>query len=118
MRAYDAAGNRSGFSNTATVTTPAPPDTQAPTNPANLSASASSPTQVDLSWTASTDNVGVTGYEIFRDGAYSGDGRPSRASPTRPPALDPYTYEVRALDAAGNRSGFSNTAVGDDPCAA
>jgi chitodextrinase len=111
VRAHDAAGNRSGFSNTATVTTPAPPDTQAPTPPSDLSATASSPTQVDLSWTASNDNVGVTGYEVFRNGTYLATATFTSFSDTTASASTPYTYEVRALDAAGNRSGFSNSAV-------
>jgi chitodextrinase len=111
VRALDAAGNRSGFSNTATVTTPAPPDTQAPTTPTGLTASASSPTQVNLSWTASNDNVGVTGYEVFRNGAYLATATATSFSDTTASPSTPYTYEVRALDAAGNRSGFSNSAV-------
>ena len=64
VRAVDGAGNRSGFSNTASATTP---DTQNPTPPTQVNATASSPTQVDLTWTAGTDNVGVTNYEIYRD---------------------------------------------------
>src|ERR1700726_4091450 len=47
-------------------TTPPPPDTTPPTAPTNLTATAASPAQVNLSWTASTDNVGVTGYKVER----------------------------------------------------
>ena len=65
VRATDAAGNLSGYSNTASATTPAP-DTQPPTAPANLTATAVSGSQINLSWTASTDNVGVTGYLVER----------------------------------------------------
>jgi chitodextrinase len=64
VRATDAAGNLSAYSNSASAATQAPPDTQAPTAPAGLAASASSSTQIDLSWAASTDNVGVTNYLI------------------------------------------------------
>ena len=64
VRAVDGAGNRSGFSNTASVTTP---DTQNPTSRHRCNATAFSSTRVDLTWTAGTDNVGVTNYEIYRD---------------------------------------------------
>ncbi|HAT66154.1 MAG TPA: hypothetical protein DCS66_16425, partial [Flavobacteriaceae bacterium] len=47
-------------------------DTEAPTNPSNLSASNVTDTTVDLSWNASTDNVGVTGYEVFEGGSSLG----------------------------------------------
>src|SRR5262249_27064190 len=60
VRAVDAAGNQSGNSSSATATTPAPPDTQAPTAPSGLAASAVSTSQINLSWGAATDNVGVT----------------------------------------------------------
>ena len=66
VRATDAASNLSGYSNIATATTPAAPDTQAPTAPSGLTATATSPTPVNLAWTASTDNVGVTNYLIER----------------------------------------------------
>jgi len=65
VRATDAAGNLSGYSNTASATT-LTPDTQPPTSPAGLTATAASSGQINLSWTASTDNVGVTGYLVER----------------------------------------------------
>src|SRR6266576_2304944 len=43
-------------------------DTEAPSTPTGLAANAASPTRIDLSWNASTDNVGVTGYDVYRDG--------------------------------------------------
>src|SRR4030042_2194852 len=45
-------------------------DTTAPTTPTDLTATAISSSQIDISWTASTDNVGVAGYKIYRDGTY------------------------------------------------
>ena len=66
VRADDAAGNNSSYSNTASATTPATADTTPPTAPANLTATAASAAQINLSWTASTDNVGVTGYKVER----------------------------------------------------
>jgi chitodextrinase len=116
VRAKDAAGNHSGFSNTATVTTPVPPDTQAPTTPGTLTATAVSSTRVDLSWGASTDNAGVTGYEIFRNGSlHTTVGAVTSYSDTIASPSTSYTYQVRAKDAAGNLSGFSNTATVTTP---
>ena len=63
VRATDAAGNFSGYSSVASATTP---DTQPPTAPSGLAAAAVSGSQVNLNWTASTDNVGVTGYFVER----------------------------------------------------
>ena len=93
-------------------------DTQPPTAPANLTASAASGSQINLSWTASTDNVGVTGYRVER---CQGMGCSSFApittvaattySDTGLVANTSYTYRVRARDAAGNLSSYSNTAT-------
>src|SRR5262249_35744605 len=65
VRAKDAANNLSSYSSIASATTQAP-DTTAPTLPTSLVASAVSSNQINLSWTASTDNVGVTGYSVER----------------------------------------------------
>src|SRR6202011_4670470 len=64
VRATDAAGNLSPYSNVASTSTPT--DTQPPAAPANLNAGAAGVSQINLSWTASTDNVGVTGYLVER----------------------------------------------------
>ena len=66
VRATDVAGLLSGYSTIASATTAAAPDTQAPTAPSGLTATAAGATQINLSWTASTDNVGVTGYRVER----------------------------------------------------
>src|SRR5204862_359034 len=63
VRATDAAANLSGYSNVASATTT---DTTAPTAPTGLTPTVVSGTQINLSWTASTDNVGVTGYMVER----------------------------------------------------
>src|SRR5213078_1112076 len=68
VAAYDAAGNLSAQSSSASATTPAPPDTAPPTVPTGLTASAVSSSQINLSWTASSDNVGVSGYRVYRNG--------------------------------------------------
>jgi fibronectin type 3 domain-containing protein len=89
--------------------TPPTGDTQMPTAPQNLTATPG-PAQVSLNWNASTDNVGVTGYRIFRDGTQiAAIGNTTSYTDTqRPPGT--YTYTVRAVDAAGNVSNPSNTA--------
>jgi hypothetical protein len=66
VRATDAANNLSSYSSTATASTPAAADTQAPTAPGNLATAVISSAQINLTWTASTDNVGVTNYLIER----------------------------------------------------
>jgi uncharacterized delta-60 repeat protein len=116
VRARDGADNVSTLSDPATATTPAPPDTEVPTIPTGLSATAMSPTRVDLSWTASTDNVGVTGYEIFRNGSLLDSvGSVTAYSDTTVSPSTTYSYQVRARDAAGNPSGLSNTATVTTP---
>ncbi len=85
-------------------------DTQAPTAPSGLSATAASSTRVDLAWTGSTDDLGVTGYRIYRDGAMVGSVGNAAAYPdTTARAGTTYDYHVRAVDAAGNESGPSET---------
>ena len=80
------------------------PDTQAPTIPTNLVGTATSSSQINLSWTASTDNVGVTGYKIFRNGTQVGTATSNSYSDTNLSAKTPYVYTVAAYDAAGNTS--------------
>jgi chitodextrinase len=91
-------------------------DKTPPSQPQNLAATALSRTQVQLSWDASTDDVGVTAYDIYRDG--------SLIASTAPPAgyVDQtvqagstYSYSVLARDAAGNSSQPSNTATVTTP---
>src|SRR2546429_9765993 len=66
VRATDAANNLSAYSNTASASTPAPPDTTPPTAPANFTAIAPSATHIKLPWNASTDDVVATGYPVER----------------------------------------------------
>ncbi|MCB0705531.1 MAG: fibronectin type III domain-containing protein [Saprospiraceae bacterium] len=111
VRAFDAAGNYSGLSNLASETTTGGSDTQAPTTPTNLTATNPSSSTIDLNWNASTDNVGVTGYEIFVDGSsYGTVGATTSTTVTGLSANTTYAFNVLAFDAAGNNSGMSNTA--------
>jgi chitodextrinase len=108
VRAKDAAGNVSLDSNTVSVTT-LTPDTTAPTAP-TLSASGTTQTTTNLSWTAATDNVAVTGYDILRNGALIGSTTTATTfAVTGLTASTAYTFNVRAKDAAGNVSLNSNT---------
>jgi hypothetical protein len=90
-------------------------DTTAPSAPGSLSASAASSSQINLSWTASTDNVGVVDYDVSRstDGAsfsVVASTTGTSHSDTGLAASTPYWYRVTANDAAGNTSAASNTA--------
>ncbi|HZF18150.1 MAG TPA: LamG-like jellyroll fold domain-containing protein [Burkholderiales bacterium] len=116
VRATDASGNLSAYSNVASATTPAAPDTTPPSAPSVVSAAVPSGTQVDLSWTASTDNVGVTGYQVDRCQGASCTTFAQIATPTATGFSDTgltpataYRYRVRAVDAAGNVSANSTT---------
>src|SRR6186713_2610748 len=91
-------------------------DTQAPTAPSGLVASSTTASSVSLAWTASTDNVGVTGYQILRAPGASGGTFAQVGTSTTPSftntgltASTTYRFQVRAVDAAGNTSAVSNT---------
>lgn len=79
-------------------------DSQAPSMPTNLTATAVSGSQINLSWTASTDNVGGTGYEIYRYGTLVGTSTTTSYNDTALTAATPYSYAVKAKDATGNMS--------------
>ncbi len=110
VRARDAAGNWSEASSPLSVTTAgSAADTVAPSSPAGLVASGVTATSFALSWTASTDNVGVTGYEVFRDGVSLGAPASTSFSVTGLAPSTAYAMTVRARDAAGNWSTPSAT---------
>src|SRR5205814_6494914 len=92
-------------------------DTQPPTVPTNLTGTAISSSQINLSWTASTDNVGVTGYLIERcqgtgctNFVQIGTTAATTFNDTGLTAGTGYSYRVRATDAAGNLSAYSSVA--------
>ncbi|WP_412476798.1 reprolysin-like metallopeptidase [Flavobacterium sp. TBRC 19031] len=105
--AKDAAGNLSPASNTVNVTTLAP-DTTAPTAP-TLSASGTTSSSTNLSWTGATDNVGVTSYDVYRNGTFLASTAATTYAVTGLTASTAYTFYVIAKDAAGNASIASNT---------
>ena len=110
VTAYDAAGNESVGSTSVSVTTSTSVDTQAPTVPTNLTASNTTETSTDLSWTASTDNVGVTGYNVYQDGVNVLSVTGTSGSVGGLTASTTYSFYVTAYDAAGNES-LGSTAV-------
>lgn len=83
-------------------------DTEAPTIPSNLTASNITQTTASLSWTASTDNVGVTEYEVLSSGTSIATVSGTSANITGLTANTNYSYTVQAKDAAGNTSASSN----------
>ncbi|WP_155978002.1 fibronectin type III domain-containing protein [Pedobacter glucosidilyticus] len=105
--AKDVAGNSSAQSTALSVTTPAAPDTQAPTVPTGLASSNLTFNSFTLSWTASTDNVGVTSYEIFRNGASIGTSTTTSIVLNGLTELTNYSMTVVAKDLAGNVSSQS-----------
>ena len=117
VRARDAAGNTSGFTASVVATTSgSTTDTQPPTVPGLPIASGVTASSVNLSWSSSTDNVAVTGYDVFRatgasGGTFASVGTSATGSfaNTGLTANSIYRYQVRARDAAGNLSGFSGT---------
>jgi chitodextrinase len=113
VKARDPNGNTSDASNTANVTTPSL-DTEDPTPPSNLQATAPASNRVDLTWSAGGDNIGITNYDIYRNGGgtpiASVNGTTLAYSDTTASPSTPYSYTVQARDAAGNTSVDSNVA--------
>jgi PKD repeat protein len=114
IRAADTSGNLSGFSSVSTAT-PGSIDTTAPTAPAKLYASSVRSSRLTLSWVKSTDNVAVKAYLIERCQGSACTNFAQIATATSPNCRNGglsagtiYRYRVRAVDAAGNRSGYSN----------
>ncbi len=109
VSAFDAAGNESGNSNSISVTTSAGADTQAPSNPSNLTASNTTQTSTNLNWSASSDNVGVSGYNVYQDGLAVAFASGTSQTLSSLSSGTTYNFYVTAVDAAGNESGNSNS---------
>lgn len=107
VRARDGAGNLSASSATLNATTSAGADTTPPTVPSGVAVGAVTASSIALSWAASTDNVGVTGYQLLRDGVVVGTPTGTSHVDTGLAASTSYAYTVRARDAAGNLSAAS-----------
>lgn len=124
VRARDTSGNISAFTAAVLVAPPPcpPPDTQPPTAPGTPTASGTTGSTTTLTWPASADNVGVTGYDIYRAAGATGDTFAPVGTSTSNAFTDTgltagttYRYQVRARDAAGNVSAFSAMVVVTTP---
>ncbi len=116
-RAVDDSGNLETAGAGVTITVGASSDTEAPTAPAGLTATAAGGAQISLSWTASTDNVAVTGYRVERCQGTGCSTFTQIATPAATSFADSglaagttYRYRVRASDAANNLSAYSTVA--------
>src|SRR5262249_34544607 len=111
---------RAGFGVSASSTPPPPPqitsnpppptaDTSPPSVPTGVAATAVSGTQINLSWSASSDNVGVIGYKVFRNGSQVGTATNTSYQDTGLTSGATYSYAIAAYDAAGNTSAQSSS---------
>jgi len=117
VSAVDNAGNQSAQSSPSSAMTPACPDTTAPSVPTGLTATAASCSQINLSWTASTDTggSGVNGYNVYKNGAYLKQVTTTSTTDTGLNASTSYSYTVSAVDNAGNQSAQSSPASASTP---
>lgn len=108
IKARDAAGNSSAPVTVNATTNPATPDNQAPSMPTGLASSNITSNSVTLSWNASTDNVGVSAYDVLQGSTVVASPNSTSTTVTGLSANTPYSFSVRAKDAAGNISAASN----------
>jgi chitodextrinase len=105
VTAYDTSNNESGYSSEVVYNVP---DTTLPLTPTSLQATTISTSEIDLSWNASSDNIGVTGYRIYRGSTQIATTANSTYQDTGLSSSTTYSYTVSAYDAAGNESGQSS----------
>ncbi|GAX59620.1 hypothetical protein SCALIN_C04_0108 [Candidatus Scalindua japonica] len=103
VTAYDTANNESGYSEEVVYTIPIL-DITAPSTPTSLQTTIISTSQINLSWNASSDNIGVTGYRIYRYGIQVADVSSTTYNDTGLSPSTTYSYTVSAYNAAGNES--------------
>lgn len=113
--AYDAVGNRSAVSSFVGSTAPCP-DKTAPSAPTGLTTGSVGQTSIGLSWAASTDNVGVTGYDVIRNGSTIATVAGTSTTFTGLSCGTSHTLGVKAFDAAGNRSAQTSIAGSTSAC--
>jgi chitodextrinase len=121
VQAHDAAGNRSsaaGATRSASTSACTPADATPPSTPGNLTQSGTTQTSFTFSWSASTDNVGVTGYDLLRNGAKLATTNSTTYTYTGLTCGATYTVAVQAYDAAGNRSSAAGAtrSASTSPC--
>ena len=119
VAAYDAAGNVSPTATVSQATSPcAPTDTRAPSTPTGLSSGSATQTSIPLSWTASTDDVGVAGYRLFLNGSQVATTGSTGYSFTGLSCGTSYSLGAAAYDAAGNVSATASISAATSPCTA
>ncbi len=111
VAAFDAAGNTSPQSSPAVAASSPAVDVTPPSIPSGLQAASISATSVKLSWSASTDDVAVAGYQIFRNGAQVGTSNAANYVDTGLAALTSYSYTVAAYDGSNNVSAPSQALI-------
>ena len=109
VSAFDAASNESAQSAPAASTTLA--DTSPPSVPANLHQTGQTTSSISIAWNASSDNVGVTGYDIYRNGSLVRSQAGTTYTDTGLAVYSGYNYNIAAHDAANNGSNLSATLV-------
>lgn len=109
--AFDANNNKSALTAVVAMVTANISDTQAPTVPTNLTAGIITTTSIGVNWTASTDNVGVTGYTVYLDGVSQGTTATLGYNITGLTTGTSYAIAVDAFDAAGNKSRKSTALI-------
>jgi len=116
VSAVDNAGNQSAQSNPLGMNTPSC-DTTAPTVPTGLTGTAASCSQTNLSWAASTDTggSGLKGYNVYRNSSFIKQVTTTSTSDTGLTESTSYSYNIKAVDNAGNQSAMSNTATAGTP---
>ena len=108
ISAYDAQGNESSLTSVLVASTGSS-DTEAPTAPSNLVVTSYTDVSVGLSWNASTDNIAVTGYEVYVDGVLNQTVTGTSLSLLGLSSNTVYEFYVRAKDATPNYSDISNS---------
>ncbi len=116
VEASDAAGNHSGRSEFIVSTSPCS-DTTPPSAPGALAPSAVTKTSVALGWGPSSDDTGVAGYDVWRNGAAAGTAQQNAYTVAGLVCGTGYTFEVGAFDAAGNRSARRSAVIATSACA-
>jgi len=113
--AFDGAGNRSEPLSLAIAIDPGPSsDARQPSIPTDLHVGMTA-TQVTWAWTASTDNVGVAGYQVFHGPDWSGNVTGTTYTEPRQPGQTTFGIRIRAYDPTGNKSGFATLTIAVDP---
>src|SRR6478736_4753959 len=115
VEAFDAAGNVSARTSI-TASTSACPDVTAPSAPASFSVGTTGTTSIATSWAASTDNVGVAGYTLYRNGASAGTATSPLFTFAALSCGTSYTLGVEAFDAAGNVSPRTSLTASTSAC--